>query len=110
MPFEDWEDSLTHDGADLIWGAPFFSRTGIEPYVSRAGARVPSLRRVSEKYPYFTDGSAVTLRQVLEGFRYDGPIAWHRAPESHPARSSAATLHSLTNDEIEFLLALLLFF
>ena len=110
VPFEDWEDSLTHDGADLIWGAPFFSKTGIEPYVSRAGARAPSLRRVSEKYPYFTDGSAATLRQVLEGFRYDGPTAWHRAPESHAAASSAATSRSLTNDEIEFLLALLLFF
>jgi len=110
VPFEEWEESLTHDGADLIWGAPFFAKTGIEPYVSRAGARVPSLRRVSEKYPYFTDGSATTLRQVLEGFRYDGATAWHRAPASHAATSSAATLHSLTNDEIEFLLALLLFF
>ncbi len=110
MPFEDWEDSLTHDGADLIWGAPFFSKTGIEPYVSRAGARVPSLRRVSEKYPYFTDGSAATLRQVLEGFRYEGTRAWHRAPESTPTRSAAPTSHSLTNDEIEFLLALMPFF
>ena len=110
MPFEDWEDSLTHDDADLIWGAPVFAKTGIEPYVSRAGARVPSLRRVSEKYPYFTDGSAATLRQVLEGFRYDGARAWHRGPGSHPTASFAATLQSLTNDEIEFLLALLLFF
>ena len=77
VPFSDWESWLTEAYRDLIWGAPFMSRTGIRPYVDPAGARVPSLRRVWMKYPLFTNGSSPTIRDVLTRFRYQGTTVWH---------------------------------
>ena len=54
VEFEQWEQWLTGDHRDLIWGAPFLARTGLKPYAAAAGVRVPSLRRVWTKYPLFT--------------------------------------------------------
>ena len=97
MPFHSWQDWLESNDRDLVWGAPFFSKTGIEPYVRPGGARVPSLRRVAEKYPYFTNGSAATLRDVLTSFRYRGVQAWHA---HDPARHDSAA-DSLPRADIE---------
>ncbi|MFQ5747670.1 MAG: hypothetical protein ACE5HF_10715, partial [Gemmatimonadota bacterium] len=116
VPKAEWEAWLTDPDRDLVWGAPIFSKTGIEPYVGRAGARVPSLRRVASKAPYFTNGSSPDLRSVLERFRYRGLEAWHGEPAAAPARPGEASptgdapVRALTKQEIEDLLALLRWF
>jgi len=76
--FEGWQDWLTNENLDLVWGAPFFARTGVTPYVDSAGSRVPSLRRVWMKYPLFTNGSSKTIRDILNDFRYQDSTVWHR--------------------------------
>lgn len=106
IPFAEWRAWLESDGNDLVWGAPFLLKTGIEPYVDRAGARVPSLRRVAAKAPYFTNGSSPTLRDALLRFRFCGATAWHDATRVEDSEA----VEALTNEEIEGLLALLQFF
>lgn len=103
IPFGEWEDWLTDPSADLIWGAPLFFKTGIEPYVSERGARVPSLRRLSRKVPYFTNGSSPTLRDVLRRFRVAGPSGLHAAIEGDRDIGT----RPLSEPEIDALLALL---
>jgi hypothetical protein len=78
IPFADWEERI-FAGGPILWGRSGYERTGVEPYVHPAGARVPSLRRLYVKQPYFTNGSAATLVDVLdraawtpEGFRHSG--------------------------------------
>jgi mono/diheme cytochrome c family protein len=109
VAFPDWERWLTADNQDLVWGAPFFARTGVTPYVDPAGARVPSLRRVWSKYPLFTNGSCKTIRDVLEAFRYQGTTTWHRfdAGRSVPAKKE---VHCLSPQEIADLEMLLHWF
>ena len=106
IAFDAWRGWLESDGQDLVWGAAFFAKTGIEPYVRPAGSRVPSLRRVAEKYPYFTHGSASTLLDVLNRFRYRGLEAWH----AYDAARDGAAADSLSGAEIERLLAALKWF
>jgi cytochrome c peroxidase len=64
VPFERWKDLILGSGA-IVWGRAGYEKTGVEPYVSPRGARVPSLRRLYVKRPYFTNGSAATLDEVL---------------------------------------------
>lgn len=99
VPFEDWDEALSDTDTDLIWGAPFLMKTGIAPYVSPAGARVPSLRRLAWKRPYFTNGSARTIEEVLDRFRYQRGTGWHESEELE--------VESLTPGEKAALLALL---
>lgn len=106
IPMEEWRAWLETDGKDLVWGAPFLSKTGIEPYVDRAGARVPSLRRIAVKFPYFTNGSSPTLRDVLQRFRFRGATAWHDAAQVTDRQG----VEALTEEEIEGLLDLMQFF
>ncbi|NIO10995.1 MAG: hypothetical protein GTO40_24490, partial [Deltaproteobacteria bacterium] len=109
LPFEDWSARLESDGQDLIWGAPFYAKTGIKPYVHRAGARVPSLRRVQQKYPYFTNGSSPTLRHLLKRFRYRDLTAWHHY-EKDPKENEGEKVKTLSANEIDALEALLRYF
>jgi cytochrome c peroxidase len=109
LPFDEWRAWLESAWNDLVWAAPFYSKTGIEPYVHRAGARVPSLRRAWQKYPYFTNGSSRTLRDVLARFRYRDVTAWHHLDPVSSGRA-AGTVKSLTDEEIGSLLELLRFF
>ncbi len=109
LPYTDWKIWLEAEEKDLVWGAPFYTKTGIKPYVHRAGARVPSLRRVKQKYPYFTDGSSRTLRDLLSRFRYQDTTAWHHyKPRSGEAKPQ--DVKALTAEEIESLEELLRFF
>lgn len=105
VPFDEWPQWLQGEGRDLIWGADFYSRTGIRPYVDPAGARVPSLRRVWLKYPYFTNGSSKSIRDVLQRFRWSGSTAWH-----HHEPSADPPAQAFRSEEIEALEALLRFF
>ena len=80
VPYERWEDMVFQPEGAIVWGRIGYEKTGVEPYVHRAGARVPSLRRLYKKRPYFTNGSAADLDEVLERafwnegrFFHDGP-------------------------------------
>ncbi|MEE9144532.1 MAG: hypothetical protein V3U06_07175, partial [Candidatus Binatia bacterium] len=108
LPFEKWQGWLEAEGKDLVWGAPFYSKTGILPYVYKAGARVPSLRRIRQKYPYFTNGSSRTLQDLLSRFRYKGTTAWHHYEP--PSAQADKDVESLTTEEITNLKELLRFY
>jgi hypothetical protein len=103
IPFDDWAERTTSPDSDLVWGAPLFFKTGIEPYVAEKGARAPSLRRVSRKQPYFTNGSSPTLDDVLRRFRVTGPSGLHASADGEDETDS----RSLSDSEIDALLALL---
>ena len=107
-PFSEWASWLEGEKGDLVWGAPFFSKTGIEPYVDQSGTRVPSLRRVQMKYPYFTNGSSRDLQHLLGRFRYQGTQAWHHFDPKEDV--DVGEVRALTPMEISDLLQLLRYF
>ncbi len=109
LPYDHWSGWLEAKEKDLVWGAPFCTKTGIKPYVHRAGARVPSLRRVQKKYPYFTNGSSPTLRHLLSRFRYLDLTAWHHY-EGSIEGGGAEKVKALTAGEINSLEEILRFF
>ena len=61
-----------------MWGRDGHEMTGVEPYVHEAGARPPSLRRLYRKSPYFTNGSAGGLAEVLSAVRVGEGFFLHR--------------------------------
>jgi hypothetical protein len=69
VPFERWASLILSEPGPIVWASDVYARTGIEPYVHERGARVPSLRRLDKKFPYFTDGSARSLADVLARVR-----------------------------------------
>lgn len=69
VPFERWE-ALVLGGGPIVWASDAYEKTGIVPYVHERGARVPSLRRVYKKRPYFTNGSAPDIATVLRRARF----------------------------------------
>ncbi|WP_438014014.1 hypothetical protein WMF18_24175 [Sorangium sp. So ce315] len=73
VPFERWEELVLAPEGAIVWGKAGYEKTGVVPYVHEQGARVPSLRRLYKKRPYFTNGSARTLRDVLERARFAAP-------------------------------------
>jgi hypothetical protein len=108
QPFEAWEDLVRSDAAPLTWATDDYQKTGVEPYVHEDGARTPSLRRVVEKRPYFTNGSAATLGEVLARARFDGERFFHdvTAPASR-RELDPSRLASLSDSDIEALRAFL---
>jgi hypothetical protein len=79
VPFERWESFVFAPEGAIVWGNDVYVQCGVLPYVHEKGARVPSLRRLYKKYPYFTNGSARSLEDVLararflpSGFLHDG--------------------------------------
>jgi cytochrome c peroxidase len=80
VPFDKWESLvLAREGA-IVWGRASYEKTGILPYVHEKGARVPSLRRLYKKHPYFTNGSAQTLEDVLAQARFSSEGFLHAPP------------------------------
>jgi cytochrome c peroxidase len=70
VPFERWEELVLGGKGPIVWASDAYEKTGIEPYVHERGARVPSLRRLYKKRPYFTNGSAQSLADVVRSARY----------------------------------------
>jgi hypothetical protein len=77
VPFERWEPLVLAEAAPIVWGSTGYQKTGIEPYVHPSGTRTPSLRRLYKKYPYFTNGSAKSLGDVLDRARFGGGRFFH---------------------------------
>ncbi len=69
QPFDTWEKWVLSPAGPIVWAESHYAKTGVEPYVHEEGARIPSLRRVGIKYPYFTTGSARNLEEVLRAVR-----------------------------------------
>lgn len=101
VPFEQWERYVLSADGPLVWADARYEKTGVVPYVHERGARVPSLRRVYAKWPYFTNGSAQSLGSVLEQVRID------EAGFRHDARQEAGAKGTLRPDERDALRAFL---
>jgi hypothetical protein len=93
VPFEAWEKSVLSEAAPIVWAQPKYAKTGILPYVHDDGARVPSLRRLTKKHPYFTNGSAKSLADVLARVRFGGGAFSHNGASAEPS------LRALSDDE-----------
>jgi hypothetical protein len=72
-----WRDLIFSERTPLVWANDEYRRTGVTPYVHELGARSPSLRRIYEKYPYFTNGSARSLEDVLDRARFNAEVFFH---------------------------------
>jgi hypothetical protein len=77
QPFDEWEGRIFSPTDPIVWAHSEYALTGVTPYVNEQGARVVSLRRLYKKYPYFTNGSAKSLGDVLERVRFDGDRFFH---------------------------------
>jgi hypothetical protein len=82
-----------------VWAKDEYAQTGVLPYVHEKGARVPSLRRLYKKHPYFTNGSAGSIDDVLlrarfppNGFQHDRPCA------DVPSRGEGRTAETMLDD------------
>jgi hypothetical protein len=82
----EWQELVLRRNAPLVWARSDYEKTGILPYVHERGTRITSLRRLGLKPRYFTNGSAITLRDVLARFRFGSAGAFHDSP---PAGLSA---------------------
>lgn len=80
VPFAAWEARIFSRNAPLVWASPDHERVGVLPYVHERGTRVTSLRRLSLKPRYFTNGSAPDLASVLARFKETSRGALHDAP------------------------------
>lgn len=100
VPRDRWEASIFTEVGPIVWARDGYEKTGVEPYVHPEGARPTSLRRLEDKRPYFTNGSAKSLDEVLERARFgEGDRFFH---DGSPPDSRA-----LSADEREALLAFL---
>lgn len=104
-PFEQWESLVLTERGALVWAADSYQKTGVEPYVHENGARVPSLRRLYKKRPYFTNGSAPDVRTVLERVRFVGEGGQIAA--KHDGTREGAALDRETIERLEAFLDLL---
>jgi hypothetical protein len=103
VPVARWESLVLKSSGPLVWGRVGHEKTGVMPYVDSRGARVPSLRRLDIKRPYFTNGSAKALTDVLRRARFNAAHFYHAPPEPDPP----ATLQALAPGEQQALLAFL---
>ena len=85
-----WEGLVMRREGPIVWARDGYQKTGVEPYVHADGARTTSLRRLRAKRPYFTNGSAKSLADVLDRARWSGESFFHdRAPRGAEALAEA---------------------
>lgn len=77
VPLERWEALVLSREGPLVWASDGYRQTGVLPYVHERGARASSLRRIASKRPYFTNGSARTLEEVLDRAGWAGERFFH---------------------------------
>jgi len=97
VPFERWESYVFSDNGPLLWARSDYRNVGVKPLVHEQGARVPSLRRLYTKYPYFTNGSAQSLTDVLDQIRFgDNRNVWHANAPANTRKLTPDQRKSLT--------------
>ena len=89
VAFERWESLVLSPGGPIVWSNAAYAKTGVEPYVHPEGARAPALRRLYKKWPYFTNGSARSLAELLDRFATGPGAAYHDAAPANAARLTA---------------------
>jgi hypothetical protein len=103
VPFERWESLVLSPSGPIVWSDAAYKKTGVEPYVHADGARVPTLRRLYKKWPYFTSGRARSLDDVLDRFAWSGGGAAGTTTTAtatyHDAAPQDAALSRLTADD-----------
>jgi hypothetical protein len=77
VPFERWESLVLSPAGPIVWSNAAYERTGVTPFVHPNGARVPTLRRLYKKWPYFTNGSARSLAELLDRFASSATTTYH---------------------------------
>ncbi|MFZ5897155.1 MAG: hypothetical protein ACOY0T_39215 [Myxococcota bacterium] len=80
---ERWQSFLFDGVGALVWARGEYAFTSVLPYVNERGTRIPSLRRVADKFPYFTNGSARSLAEVLQRASEVAGEFSHAAPDSN---------------------------
>jgi len=89
VPFERWEALVLSPSGPIVWSDASYGKTSVRPYVHERGTRVPSLRRLYKKWPYFTTGAAKSLDEVLDRFASDRTRSYHaNAPTGTPGLSA----------------------
>lgn len=77
VAFERWEPLILSPTGPIVWNNAAYAKTHVTPYVHAEGARVPTLRRLYKKWPYFTNGHARSLADVLARFATAGDATFH---------------------------------
>lgn len=94
-PFASWEAAIFAPAPALVWASSDYAQTGVVPYVHPRGARVPSLRRLYKKRPYFTNGTAASIDDVLQRARFTASEFWHDGGPAAASRLDARTRAAL---------------
>jgi hypothetical protein len=110
--FERWESLVLSRSGPIVWSDASYRKSGVVPYVHPEGARVPTLRRLYKKWPYFTSGSARSLADLLDRFAWLPAEATAggsagTATSYHDGAPADAGLGRLTADDKAALLAFL---
>ena len=105
--FERWEPLVLSASGPIVWSNAAYAKTGVEPYVYDRGARVAPLRRLYKKWPYFTNGSARSLGELLERFAWGPAGAHHDGAPTGSAGSAGSVVQRLTAEDRAALLAFL---
>ena len=95
VPFARWEELVLSREGPLVWASAEYRKTGVEPYVHPDGARTTSLRRLHQKYPYFTNGSARSLAEVVARAAWSGARFFHAGEPAGARRLDAGEQASL---------------
>jgi hypothetical protein len=95
VPLESWEPLVLSTAGPIVWARDGYEKTGVQPYVHPDGARPSSLRRIARKRPYFTNGSAETLRDVLNAARFGAGTFLHAGGVEGMSRLSADEIAAL---------------
>jgi hypothetical protein len=93
VPYERWESLVLSPAGPIVWSNAAYEKTGVTPYVHPDGARVPALRRLYKKWPYFTSGGARSLAELLDRF------GWTASATYHDGAPAEATLARLSADD-----------
>jgi cytochrome c peroxidase len=105
---EPWRRMIFASNGPLTWGSDAYAQTGIVPWVHPEGARIPALRRLYLKWPYFTNGGADSLEAVLEGVRLrEGAEPSSNLASDHELGPASADTRGLAPEQRAALLAFL---
>ncbi|NUP11883.1 MAG: c-type cytochrome [Polyangiaceae bacterium] len=95
VAFDDWEGLVLSTAGPIVWARDGYEKTGVVPYVHTDGARPSSLRRISRKTPLFTNGTARSLEEVVEGARFDAGTFFHAGGSARAERLDAQQARDL---------------